>query len=256
LKPLAIVLALVVVVFGVSYARADVAQRDHLRVDFEAELAPKRLPREGAAPISVSLGGTIVPLDATPPPQLRTISIAINRNGVVDPSGVPKCRLGQIQPATTANALAACGAAKVGEGSFAADVVIPEQSPFPSVGKIIAFNGVQGGRPVILAHVYGVDPIPASYTLVLAVQPGHGTFGTVLRGSLPAVTSSVAHITSIKLDLGRRYSAAGGRRYLNAGCPAPKGFSAASFPLARADFIFDGGPTVGTTLVRRCKVRR
>ena len=48
-------------------------------------------------------------------------------------------------------------------------VQIPEQVPYPSRGRIDAFNGRYHGRPAILLHVYGTDPAPASYTLPLAI---------------------------------------------------------------------------------------
>ncbi len=237
-------------------ARAELSRCGDLRVSFEAAIAPKALPRVGAAPVAVSLAGRIATANGAPPPQLRTVKIAINRHGRLDTRGLPTCRLREIQPATNAAAIRACGAARVGEGRFAADVVIPEQSPFPSEGKVIAFNGLQHGSRVIFAHVYGTDPIPTSFTLALRISRAKGTFGTVLTASLPKVTSKVAVITGISLDLHRTYRFRGERHsYLSAGCPAPKGFPGALYPLARADFAFAGGPTLVSTLTRNCRVR-
>jgi hypothetical protein len=39
--------------------------------------------------VAVSLTGRISTTDEAPPPQLRTISIAINRNGRLDYNGLP-----------------------------------------------------------------------------------------------------------------------------------------------------------------------
>jgi hypothetical protein len=158
-----------------------------------------------------------------------------------------------IQPARTAEALKACGPAKVGEGRFAADVVIPEQSPFPSRGKLIAFNGVEHGRHVILGHVYGPDPIPTSYTFPMRIERDRDRFGTVLRAELPRVTSRVAFVTHISLTLRRSFRYRGRpHSYLSASCPAPKGFPGAVFPLARASLDFAGGPSVSQVLTRSC----
>jgi hypothetical protein len=77
--------------------------------------------------------------------------IQINRHGHLDSSGLPICRFKQIQPSTTSAALAACRRSLVGEGSFSADVELPQQAPFPSQGKVLAFNARVDGRPVILA---------------------------------------------------------------------------------------------------------
>lgn len=237
-------------------AKADLAQEGNLRVDFEAKVAPKALPREGTAPISVSLGGTVSTTDGTQPPALKSFEIAINRSGRLDARGLPVCRLQDIQPATTVNALAACAAAKVGEGSFSANVAIPEQSPFPSNGKLVAFNGIQAGKPVIFAHVYGTDPIPTSFTLALSISRAKGRFGTVLGATLPKVASDVAFVTGISLRLGRSFAYRGERRsYLSAGCPAPKGFPGALYPLAHTSFSFADGRVLGAKLVRDCRVR-
>jgi hypothetical protein len=237
-------------------AQAELARKGNVQVAFDAEIAPKALPRQGVAPIAVSLSGAVGTADGSSPPQLRKVSIAINRHGRLDTKGLPTCALHEIQPATTAGALAACGAARVGEGSFSADVVIPEQSPFPSDGEVVAFNGVQGGKPVIFAHVYGTEPIPTSFTLPLEVSRAKGRFGTVLSADLPNVTSSVAVITGLSLHLHRTYSYRGVRHsYLAAGCPAPKGFPGTLYPLARASFAFAAAPTLTTTLTRSCRAR-
>ncbi len=238
-------------------AQAELAQQGNLRVKFDAQVKPIALPREGAAPISVSVGGTVSTADGSTPPQLSRVQIAINRAGRLDATGLPVCHLDEIQPATTANAVAACGAAKVGEGEFSANVVIPEQSPFPSDGKVIAFNGVQGGRPVIFAHVYGTEPIPTSFTLPLAISHAKGRFGTVLTAELPQVTSSVAFVTGISLKLRRSFSYRGERHsYLSAGCPAPDGFPGVLYPLARATFSFAGAAPLSATATRNCVVRK
>jgi hypothetical protein len=236
--------------------RAEVVQRGGVRVGFSARLSPSRLPRHGAAPVSVAVGGHVIATNGTTPPQLRQVQIAINRHGHFDFAGLPACRLEEIQPSTTANALRACGAARVGSGSFAANVAIPGQTPFPSAGKMIAFNGTEDGRPVIFAHVYGTEPVPTSFTLTLRFGHAKGTFATLLTASLPHVTGHAGFITGLNLDLHRSFRYRGARHsYLSAGCPAPRGFRGGPFPLARASFGFAGGRTLSSTLVRNCRVR-
>ena len=256
MRSLAVALAAGALLLVPVVAAAELAQEGNLRVKFDAQVKPQALPREGTAPISVSVGGRVSTTDGSVPPQLRQVQIAINRAGRLDAKGLPVCRLHDIQPATTANALAACGAAKVGEGEFSANVVIPEQSPFPSDGKLVAFNGVQGGKPVIFAHVYGTEPIPTSFTLPLKVSRAKGRFGTLLTATLPSVTSSVAFVTGISLKLKRGFNYRGERHsYLSAGCPAPKGFSEVLYPLAKATFSFVDGQILSSKAVRSCRVR-
>ena len=235
-------------------AGAEVAQKGNLRVSFQGQISPHALPRHGAAPISVTLGGEVTSTaKGKKPAQLKTIRVAINRNGQMDRTGLPTCRYEDVQPSTTQNAMAACGDAKVGEGTFSADVLIPEQSPFPSKGEVTVFNGTEDGKPVLFAHVYGTAPIPISYTLPLRITEAKGTFGTVLSASLPEVTSEVAFVTGLSLTLERRFTYRGkSRSFLSAGCPAPKGFGGASFPLAKASFGFVGGKVLSSTLTRSC----
>jgi hypothetical protein len=239
-----------------ALAQAEIKQQDGLRVVFQGQLTPHALPRSGSAPVKVSVGAKISSANGSNPPQLRKISIAINRNGRLSAKGLPLCSLREIQPSTTKDALAACRSSLVGEGSFSAKVLLPQQAPFPSAGKVFAFNGTFKGKPAILAHVYGTNPIPISYTIPFAISQAKGTFGTVLSASLPQVTSEWGYVTGLQMTLGRTFSSHGKRRsYLSAGCPAPKGFPGAVFPFAKASFAFAKGKTVTSTLTRSCGAR-
>lgn len=233
---------------------AEVVQKRGVRVSVEGELAPTRLPRHGESPVSVSVAGRISSTSAAGPPQLRTLTIAINRNGHLSSSGIPLCRIGRISPSTTQAALEACGSSLVGEGSFSANVKLPEQSPFPSEGKILAFNGRLNGRQAILAHIYGSRPAPTSYVLPFLVKPSKGTFGTVLEASLPTVTGDWGYVTGIAIELDRRFTYRGkARSFLSAACPAPSALDVVAFPLIRASFGFDGGLNLTDTLTRTCR---
>ncbi|HXV06334.1 MAG TPA: hypothetical protein VFP23_10570 [Solirubrobacterales bacterium] len=236
-------------------ALAELSQKGDLLVSYSGKVRPSSLPRHGAAGVAVSIGGKISTTDGTPPPQLKTIEIEINRHGRLDYEGLPVCRLGQIQPSSARNARNACGGALIGEGSFSADVVLPQQSPFPSKGQVLAFNGRIDGHPAILAHVYGTEPLPTSYTLPFAIKHAAGTYGTVLTAYLPKTTGDWGFVTGISMTLGRRFRYRGqSHSYLSAGCPAPKGFRGVFFPLLRASFAFAEGHTLDSTLMRSCKV--
>jgi hypothetical protein len=237
-------------------AHAEIVQRGELRVHFDGRLAPRSLPRSHRAPVRVAVATRIETTDGTPPPQLRSISIAINRYGRFDFAGLPVCSLRQIQPATTAGALAACGDALVGQGHFAARLLFNQQAPFPTDGKLYAFNARLHGRPAILAHVYGKNPVPTSYTLPFEVRPARGTYGTLLSVTLPHVTGNSGRITGLSMTLGRSFFHQGARHsYLSASCATPKGIGTASFPLARTTLGFTRGVEVSQTLTRSCRAR-
>lgn len=254
-RALAIGLGLLGATLGLaSLAAAEVVQRGDLRVSFEGGVTPRKLPRSGLAPVKVEVGGKVDFLAGGQPKQLRKITIAINSNGHLEPRGLPVCEVDDIQPATTENALDACRGSLVGTGSFGAEVLLPEQTPFPSAGKVHAFNGTYEGRPAILVHVYGTDPTPTSFTLPFVVSKRKGAFGTVLTANVPGGGGNF--VTELGLSLQRSFIAGGERRsYALAGCPAPKGFPGATFPLARVAYGFAKGPTLSSTLTRNCRAR-
>jgi DNA-binding beta-propeller fold protein YncE len=233
-----------------------VVRRGPVQVSFGGRLTPHSLPRHGTAPVGIVVDARITGTKGGAPPQLRRIAIAINRNGQLSAEGLPVCRESQIQPSTTSGARAACGEALVGEGHFAANVKLPEQSPFPSSGKVLAFNGRLHGRPAILAQIYGTQPAPTSYVLPFSIRSSHGTYGTVLEASLPQATGDWGYVTGLKMNLRRSFRYHGKRHsYLSAGCPAPAGFPSAVFPLARTRFAFAGDLNVTSILNRTCTAK-
>src|SRR4051812_9848075 len=184
-KRLAGVATLVVaLVFGAALANAELVERGNLFVKFAGGIAPTKLPRHTNAPISVRVDGTVRTLSGDRPPALRFISIAINRGGRIETEGLPVCRRDQIEAASSAQALNACGPALVGTGRYSAGVAFPEQETFPISGRILAFNSIVDGERTILAHVYGQKPYPNSRVFVFHIHKSSGTFGTVLTAAL------------------------------------------------------------------------
>jgi len=239
-------------------AAAEVTQEGTLRVSFGGQIKPHALPRQGAAPVSVSLSGEIKTTDDSTPPQLRSIKMAINRHGHFDYKGLPVCHFHQVQPTSTIEAREACSRSLVGSGTFNANVALPEQSPFPQNGKILAFNGTLHGKPVIFAHIYGTEPLPTSFTLPFVLkQSGKGTFATTLIAHLPQVAAQWGYISGVSLKLQRSFVYGGKTHsYVSAGCPAPKGFPGTVFTFARASFGFEGQKTLSSTMARSCGVSK
>jgi hypothetical protein len=256
-QKLLVMVALGVVFAGsASLASAELTARGDLFVKFDGGISPQALPRTARAPISVSISGVVRTLSGERPPALRRISIAINRGGHLDTRGLPTCRESQLSPSTTAEALAACRPALVGRGSYAADVAFPEQSAFPTRGRVLAFNAVVGGKRVILAHVYAARPIPITRIIVFHVHETSGTYGTVITGFLPARENRYGYLRRISLSLHREFTYRGKRRsYLSAACEAAAGFPGATFSFAHVSMSFADHRSLASTLTRSCKVR-
>lgn len=254
---LAITTTLVAALLGAAAARGEQVQQGRLRVDFNAGFAPHALPRDRPAPVRISLDGSVATADGSRPPQLRRISIALNRYGRLTTRGLPTCARGDLESTSSATALRRCRGALVGRGRFGADVAFPNLSPFPVEGSVLAFNGRVGGRLAILVHIYGKRPVRAS--LVLTFKVSHrrrGTFGTVLSTTIPKIASDVGYVTDVALSFDRRYRVGGERlSFLSARCAAPAGFPGALFPFARANFLFANGQRLTSTVVRDCTVR-
>ena len=237
----------------VAQSSAEIKQSGTLRVAFEGKITPQRLPRKGLAPVAVSLGGRITTSDSSAPPQLRRVALAINRLGRIDRKGLTRCHYHQIEPATTLEAKHTCRSSLVGHGFFQAHVALPEQSPFPSDGEVLAFNGVLHGKPVIFAHIYGTTPLPQSRLLAFEIRSGGGRFGTSLIAHLPQVAAEWGYVSGIRLTLNRSFRYRGRvHNFISAGCPAPPGINEVGFPLAKATFGFEDGKSVSSTLVRSC----
>jgi hypothetical protein len=183
---------------------AETIAKGPVRLSVTAALAPKALPRTKPASVSVTLAGKISSAKkGTSPPQLKRIAFAINANGKLNLKGLPVCRIGHIQPATNQEAIEACPNSLVGTGAFAADVKLPEQSPFPSKGKMLAFNGRLRGQPAILAHIYGTVPASTSYTLPFTIKSTKGTYGPKLaNGSVNTEKIAPEAVTGEKVNEG------------------------------------------------------
>ncbi|HUC08577.1 MAG TPA: hypothetical protein VMR96_10880 [Solirubrobacterales bacterium] len=240
-----------------SLARAEVSQKDTVRVTVTGKLAPRTLPRSGAAPVAVSVGGEIASTDQSTPPQLKALRIEVNRNGHLDSTGLPTCSYDSIQPASSSRALAACRSSLVGQGRFSANIVLSGQEPYPTKGRLLVFNSMSHGKPVLLGQIYAPHPFATSFVFVFAIRHlAKGPYGTALEASLPRALGNWGYVTGIEIKLSRRYSYRGQRHsYISAGCPAPAGFNKVAFPLARTSFTFSGGLKLSSTLNRSCMAR-
>jgi len=251
-----VLLAAVSVPVASAFARQFV-QQGNLRVAFDASLLPHALPRERAAPVTVHLNGSVRSTDGSPPPQLREMSIAMNRAGLVSVAGLPRCSAPQLQQTSTEAALAQCRDALVGHGHFAANVDFPGATTFPASGRVLVFNSSTPQRPSLLLHLFGSSPVRAAFVLPFKISHrGRGAFGTVFSTHLPQLASDLGYVTDIRLTIGRKYRYEGRRRsFISASCAAPQGFPGAIYQLAKATFTFAGGIQLVSKLPSDCAVR-
>jgi hypothetical protein len=248
----------IVLVLGMAaLAQGESIQDGNLVVSFNGGISPHALPRSEPAPVTVTVDTTISTTDGVdPPPQLRKITIGINREGEIFDRGLPTCRVRRIQPTTIRAARRICGGAIVGSGHVGVRVHLPNQPPFDFTGPMLVFNAERsGGKRRLLAQVYGIKP-PSAFVLTFKIVKQKGTFGNLIRTNLPRPAREWAYVTHFDMKLRRTYVYKGKRHsFISAACPAPNGFPGAVYPFARGKFGFADGRTVSETLVRDCKVR-
>lgn len=238
-------------------ARAELNGDGDLLVSFEGAIHPTLLPRAARVPVAVRVAGDVTSAsgDTGSLPQLRTIEVAINRQGRLFDRGLPTCDLASIQPAREAEARAICGGAIVGSGHVRLLARLPTQRQVEVKAKLLAFNGPRtNGHKLILAQAYARNP-PAAFVLTFRVSRHKGLFGTVMSTTLPKSAQHWAYLTHFDMTLHRTYDFHGERRsYVSAACSAPAGFDTALFPFAQATYGFDDGRSITTSVARRCRV--
>lgn len=234
-----------------------VVREGNLQVKVSGGLSPKRLPRQGSAPVAVSVAGEISTTDQSPPPELEDLKIELNRHGGIETKGLPQCRPEQINPASTQRALTACRSSLVGQGSFSVEAILAGQEPYPTTGKLLLFNGAFKGKHALLGQIYSARPFATSFVIPFLIEEQKkGRYGLTLTAKLPAALISWGRVTGLSMRLHRTYSYRGEQRsFASAGCPAPKGFPGALFTFARTSFHFAGGRRITETLTGHCGVK-
>jgi hypothetical protein len=252
-----ILLAIAVAVGVATTASGELTQEGNLRLAFNSSIVPKKLPRMVPAPVRMEVSGSIRTADGGRPPELRKIAIAFNRFGTVSTVGLPTCDSADLEQTTSKGALATCRDALVGHGHFRAYVTFPGQKAVAVVGEALAFNSTTKGKPSLLLHVYGSQPVQVTFVVPFAIRHvKSGTFGTVFTARIPKIAAQSGYVTNLSLTFDRRYTYQGRRRsFLSARCAVPVGIPGAVFTLARGSFTFSNGQQLNSALARNCWAR-
>ena len=97
---------LIAALLGAAIAHAEISGSGGLLVSFNGGFTPRSLPRERDVPVTVRLNTSIKTADGSRPPQLREISLEMNRYGRVSTKGLPVCLPGLLEstdPTTARN---------------------------------------------------------------------------------------------------------------------------------------------------------
>jgi hypothetical protein len=241
-----------------SLSQAAIVQDGNLRISVQSQIQPYKLPRTGTAPIAVFISGHVGTRDGSVPSQLEAMRVKVNRHGLLQSKGLPACRLVAIEASSSSRALGNCSDALVGSGRFWATIVLPDQRPYPTRGKLLVFNGRVKGKPALFAHIFTTNPFATSFVIAFTIKKiNKGPYGTELSASFPQTLGSWGFVDRIKLTLRRKYQFHGKQfSYFNAGCPAPVGTNGTVFPLAQASFYFAETEPIELGVQKSCAVAK
>jgi hypothetical protein len=236
---------------------AERSGRAGVEVSLDGSISPRYIPRHRRVPVSLDLSGTVRTDEALQPSALERIEIAFGARGGLETAGLPVCPRRRLRNATPREALTRCRGALIGHGELTAEVALNPDRPLLARAALLAFNGISRGRPTVWAHAYSASP-PISFVLPFYVQrPRASAYGILLRSPVRHALGPWPRLRDFQITLGRRYRAHGElRSYLSASCPLPPRFSIGLFPFAQATYYFTPRPTLTTTILRGCRVKR
>ena len=190
--------------------------------EISGKATPSKLPSDKRVGVSLKISettGTTDPSGVQPP--TRDATVLLDRDFRLTTKGLAQCRLGQLPGKSTAEAIKACGDAKVGTGSAVARISNGSGGHTDIPAVVTAFNGKpgsgglpsRGGRPIVILHiVIGANTVEVA----LSIERVAGTYGTKLA-TFPGGTSEP--IRNLTLTLDRSFKAQGERQhYVSARC--------------------------------------
>lgn len=181
---------------------------------------PEVLPRRKRVPIRFQGYAAIRTKDGSQPPALRHARIDFDRDGKLNPGGLPKCPPGRLEARTSQQARRLCRGAIVGTGRVTAAIEL-FGARFRVRSPLTLFNGTRaGGNPTVVAHAQTSVPVFQAYVVVAPIERRGGrTFGYRTSFDVPPIAGGAGSLTRVDARIGRRFRAAGKRRsYVTARC--------------------------------------
>lgn len=241
-----------VVVWPVAGGASPVTvQAGNLVIRLNGHTSPRALPRDRLAPVSFEGSASVATRDGSHIPAALGTRLLVDKHIRLDTTGLPTCKLGQIEARTPAQAMKACGDALIGKGTSSAQVQFEESAPFEAKGPLLAFNGPAAAGPYgyneQLYYVYADVPVPTALIAVGKVTKAGGKYGYEISISIPKIAGGAGSFNSAAFTIDRKWSYEG-RRYsfLNAEC-ANGHFD------AQVEVSFDQGPGLKGDVVNPCR---
>jgi hypothetical protein len=193
--------AIAVAVGGVAAAKPTKVVLGNLIFEIDGGVKPKALSKKKLSPITLELSAAIATKDGSHPPALQIFEAEFDKNGTINPKGLPVCKRGKIEARDTKSAENACKSSIVGKGFAEAEVEFAESRPFNARGPLIVFNGgKKGGKTQIYVHVYANVPAPTAFiTPVTVTKIKSGKYGNKVVGKIPVIAGGAG--STIKFEI-------------------------------------------------------
>jgi hypothetical protein len=239
---------LALTVAAIGFAKPITVTAGNLVLTFDSSITPKKLSKKKLTPITFEIGAKISTKDGGHPPAAKTFEGEVDKNGALNPKGLPACKQGQLEARPTAAALKACKKSLIGKGFAEAEVEFAESAPFDAKGPLLVFNA--GGTPKktkILVHVYANVPVPTAFiTPVTVTKVKKGKYGLKIDSKIPIVAGGAGSLTRFEIKNKKFFTYRGKKQsYFLAKCPTGKLFG-------QGDVKFSDGTRLKGSVVVPC----
>jgi len=235
--------------FLAAVASGETVRAGNLILELEGGVSPKALSKTKFEPISLNVEGGISTADGSQPPATKEIIVDTDKNGMVNPTGLPTCSTAKIEATNTESAEKACPKAIVGKGVTDVRVLFPESTPFTAEGPLVLFNGGSiGGTALLLIHAYVNVPTPTAIVTTVTISKEHdGVYGTHSVAQVPTIAGGAGSVTKFRLTIHRLFTYKGNKEsYLMARCSTGHFY-------AHATAKFVDGTEISGSVVKTCK---
>lgn len=246
-------IATAVLVTSVALAGPTVAGPDGNTQSIEVKLTPKALSK--TTPTPVNLGVTTRTTSTTaasgvPIPAVRAV-VDFPKGTSIFTRGIPTCDPAKLQNTSTEDALRVCESAKIGGGAATVLLIVGEKV-FTEPTTVTAFNSTpQGGKPVVLLHVFGAAPVQTTQVLVGVVSNYNKEgYGPRLDVSIPLIANGAGALTDFQVTINKKYRYQGKMRSFASALCKPKTLK------SRGAFTFRDGETLTALSTQKCTQRK
>jgi hypothetical protein len=226
-----------------------------LQFDLEGAFTPKQLPKREFAPVALRVSGKVALDDGEVPPPLREMTVYIDRNGVLDASGLPACPFRQLKANDTDAIRRVCARSLVGTG--VAHIGVLQKAPIRATLSL--FNGgVSNGVTKLLVQGVLASGVSEPIVTAMKISPiARGRYGWEAVLKVPPLLGGSGSVLDFDLRIKRRFASQGVERsylaarcrdgHLQAGVRAV--FATQAAPAEHAGAVMEG------TVVRPCTTR-